>query len=140
MKKMLVLTVLVLICVMLFAGCLIRTGNDDGKTAVPMKNAGGVDTIPDVVNVTKGTNFEFSLEGNPTTGYTWQVYVDDEEILEYLGEDYVVDDPNADGSGGVSTLKFKALEKGETKVTLEYAQDWEGGDLGEEKEITVVVE
>ena len=146
-KLMLISLVPAVIALILLSGCVMQTNNNEGrredssegKTETEMKSY-EEDTIPDTVKVTKGSMFEISLEANPTTGYTWQVYFEDEEVLEFAGSDHEVDNPDVDGSGGVTTLIFKALEKGETRVTLEYAQNWEGGDTDKTREITVVVE
>ena len=61
------------------------------------------------------------------------------DVCSSLGEEEP-EDSEATGSGGIATLTFGALKKGETKLTLEYAQDWEGGEVDKTKEITVVVE
>ena len=44
------------------------------------------------------------------------------------------------GAGGIELFRFKALEAGETEITLTYEQPWEGGGMGETKVFTVVIE
>lgn len=141
MKRKLVLaTLVIVVCMTIFTGCVIKTGNTDGNTAIEMSGSGDIDSLPGTLNATKGSTFGFKLEANPTTGYTWQVYIEDEEIVKLAGNEYDPDDAQADGSGGLTTLTFKALEKGETKVKIEYARDWEGGEVDKTKEITIIVE
>lgn len=140
MKKTIIGALIIVVVLLALTGCVIQTGNTDGKTAIQMSGSGGVESIPDTLNATKGSTFEFKLEANSTTGYTWQVYIDDEEIVELTGDEYECDDPEVTGSGGITTLTFKALKEGETTVTLEYARDWEGGEVDKSKEIKVVVE
>ena len=140
MKKTIMIIVLVLVCVLCLSGCEIQLGGG-GKTAIQMSGeTGDVEGLPDTVTAPVGSTFAFSLEGNATTGYTWQVMIEDEEIVELKSNEYVPEDSEVTGSGGIATLTFGALKKGETKLTLEYAQDWEGGEVDKTKEITVVVE
>lgn len=140
MKKTILLALIIAVVLMVLTGCLIQTGNSDGKTAILMSGSGGVESIPSKLNATQGSTFEFKLEANPTTGHTWQVNIEDEEIVVLTSNEYICNDPEADGTGGTTTLKFKALKKGETTITLGYARDWEDGDVDKHKEIKVVVE
>ena len=75
------------------------------------------------LQVAPGETFEIALESNPTTGYTWQAEYD-EKCLELVGQAF---EPSSDliGAGGIETLVFKAVEDGETKVTLVYQRPWE---------------
>lgn len=140
MKKSIISIVLVLACVLVFAGCQIQFGGS-GKTAIQMNGeTGDVDALPDTITAPKGSTFSFSLEGNATTGYTWQAKIEDEEIVALVSNEYASEDSNMAGSGGIATLTFKALKKGETKLILEYARDWEGGEVDKTKEVIVVVE
>ena len=121
MKKAILILVVILVCAFVFAGCQIQLGGG-GKTAIEMSSdAGDVDSLPDTLAASKGSTFAFSLEGNDTTGYTWQVMIEDEEIVELKSSEYVPEDLDAQESGGITTLTFRALAKGETKLTLTYA-------------------
>ncbi len=140
MKKTILIIAIILACVFVFAGCQIQLGGG-GKTAIQMSSeTGDVDDLPDTLTASKGSTFAFSLEGNATTGYSWQVVIEDEEIVELKSNEYEPEDSDVTGSGGIATLTFGALKKGETKLTLVYAQDWEGGETDKTKEILVVVE
>ena len=140
MKKLLIAMILMIMSVVLvFSGCVIQLGEDSG-TAVQMNNSGDVDSLPGTITVTKGSNFAFSLEGNMTTGFSWQVYIDDEEIVKLVSNVYEPEDSDLEGSGGVSVITLEALRKGETMITLEYAQNWDGGEVDKTREIEIVVE
>jgi len=140
MKKTILIIVILLVCAFVFAGCQIQL-NGGGKTAMQMSSdTGDVESLPDTLTASKGSTFAFSLEGNATTGFTWQVTIEDEEIVELKSNEYVPEDSDKVGSGGIATLTFAALKKGETKLTLVYAQDWEGGETDKTKEILVVIE
>ena len=140
MKKTVMIIAFVMVCLLCFAGCQIQLGGD-GKTAIQMSgDTGDVDSLPNTVTAPKGSTFAFSLEGNAEKGYTWLVMIEDEEIVELKSNEYVPDDSDENGNGGIATLTFKALKKGETKLTLTCVQDGEGGEVDKTKEVTVIVE
>ncbi len=142
MKKTFIFMILIaLLSMIVFSGCVIQT-DKGSNTAIQMNGSGSIETLPSTLTVTKGSTFGYSLDANMTTGYSWQVYIEDESIVELVDNVYEPDetDEEAAGSGGVATITLKALKKGETTITLEYAQDWEGGETGKSKDITIVVE
>ena len=65
------------------------------------------------------------LDGNPTTGYTWNYEIEDEALIEvdeeisYLGKDDVV--------GAPSKFKYTihSLKTGSTRIKFEYKRPWE---------------
>lgn len=62
------------------------------------------------------------LDSNPTTGYYWQVELSGSDAVELVSEDYVAD-PAPEGlvgSGGHQVFVFRALEKGNAKVSFSY--------------------
>jgi inhibitor of cysteine peptidase len=66
-----------------------------------------------------------SLEGNPTTGYTWEVAELDEGVLKQVGETEFEAESDAVGSGGVQTLRFETVNSGQTDLELVYHRSWE---------------
>lgn len=68
---------------------------------------------------------EICLDGNPTTGYQWEIGAYNPLILECVaGPEYVAE---ASGSGAVGTggryyTRYKATAAGETAVTMFYRQ------------------
>ena len=71
-----------------------------------------------------------ALASNPTTGYTWEVTQTD-PIFDVTSE-YVPDEAgDAVGTGGTETFVLTPKEKGETTVTFEYSQHWDGGETGQ---------
>ena len=80
-----------------------------------------------------GVNEEFVivLESNPTTGYDWQES-HDENMLKLVGSEYKMGkeaEQGLVGAGGVDYFRFKALNKGETEVTMTYKRLWEEESL-----------
>jgi inhibitor of cysteine peptidase len=67
-----------------------------------------------------------SLEGNPTTGYTWEVAEMDEGVLRQVGEmEFEPQDTGDVGVGGVQILRFEAVNSGQTDLDLVYHRSWE---------------
>jgi inhibitor of cysteine peptidase len=78
-----------------------------------------------VVEVEVGEEVVVSLEGNATTGYSWQVTAVDSAVLALKGDPDYESSSNADGAGGTYTFHFDALAAGETEVVLQYFPTWE---------------
>ncbi len=79
------------------------------------------------VEVAQGTEVVVKLEGNPTTGYSWEVADADESVLTQVGE--VEHKPEAEipGSPGISTIRFAAIGLGATTLELVYRRPFEEG-------------
>jgi inhibitor of cysteine peptidase len=75
------------------------------------------------IRATVGETFAIALEGNPTTGYTWQAAIDP-EYLELVGETF---EPVGEGvgSGGQEVLRFRALAPGNSEIECEYRRPWD---------------
>lgn len=79
------------------------------------------------VTLQRGETLAVSLEGNPTTGYTWGITQVDASILESQGEAEYDSDSNLIGAGGVFTFKFTAVAAGTTNLELAYFRSFEQG-------------
>jgi inhibitor of cysteine peptidase len=77
------------------------------------------------VHVAQGHLLEIQLEGNPTTGYTWEAAPDSSSLLVQQGEPQFKADSSALGSGGLMTLRFKAEQKGTGVLKLIYHRTFE---------------
>lgn len=78
------------------------------------------------VEVAVGQQILVTLDGNPSTGYSWEVKDLDTSLLEQVGEaEFESRAPSLLGSGGTLTLTFKALQAGTTTLTLVYRRPWE---------------
>ncbi len=110
--------------------------------------AGGSDpvklTVSDAgktVHVKQGDTLEIALEGNPTTGYTWEVAPGSGELVALQGEPQFKPDSSALGSGGMMTLQFKAVSRGTAPLKLIYHRTFEPNVAPLNSfEITVAVE
>ncbi len=93
------------------------------------------------VHVKQGETLEIALEGNPTTGYTWEVAPGSGDVVALQGEPQFKADTSALGSGGVMTLQFKAVKQGTAPLKLIYHRTFEAGVAPLQSfEVTIVVE
>lgn len=70
---------------------------------------------------------EVMLEGNPTTGYTWEVTACDTTVLKPVGEGQFVADGSAPGSAGKVVTGFEAVGQGQTVLEMIYQRTFEKG-------------
>jgi inhibitor of cysteine peptidase len=60
------------------------------------------------------------LNGNPSTGYTWDVGFYVHPVIEPTGEPEYQSDSNLVGAGGTYTFRFLATGEGEAKLAMTY--------------------
>ncbi len=105
-----------LLCGLLFTGC-------------NSKQSGSENISEDSNNrrVKIGETFVIRLESNPTTGYSWSLAGFDANVVEKVSNVYEPKKTAANivGSGGNEIWTFKAIAKGETKLTFQYVRPWE---------------
>jgi len=78
------------------------------------------------VDVKVGEQIVIKLDGNPSTGYTWEAKDLDTSMFEQVGDTaFISSNPNLVGSGGTLTLTFKTLKAGTNTLTLVYHRPWE---------------
>ncbi len=72
---------------------------------------------------------EFSLEGNPTTGYTWEVISADTDALD-INSEYVQDnnDDGTVGAGGKYNFTVTGKKEGNTSLEIAYMRTFEGSN------------
>jgi inhibitor of cysteine peptidase len=74
----------------------------------------------------KGQTLVVTLEGNPTTGYSWEAAEPlDEQVLRQVGEAEFKAESDLVGAGGVQILRFEAVNAGQTTLKLVYHRPWE---------------
>ena len=88
-----------------------------------------------------GDTMEVVLDGNPTTGFSWETAAVDASVLKQLGEPGFEPYTNLIGSGGKFTFRFEAVASGQTLLRLIYHRPWET-EVPPEKtfKVTVVVQ
>jgi inhibitor of cysteine peptidase len=91
------------------------------------------------VELRRGQNLVVSLEGNPSTGYTWEAGAYDERILRQVGEPAFTPESEAIGAPGRQILRFEALGEGQTTLELVYHRPWEDTEPEDVFAVEVVV-
>ena len=80
------------------------------------------------VNAVAGQELVITLDGNPSTGYTWETKDLDASMFLQVGEtQFTSSDPKLVGSGGTQTLTIRMLKAGAATLTLVYHRPWETG-------------
>jgi inhibitor of cysteine peptidase len=80
------------------------------------------------IQVPSGKPFDVALEGNPTTGYDWQVgKIEGDTVMQVGKMDYVPKKhpQGMVGVGGTCVFHFKVVKPGKTKIKLKYLRSWE---------------
>lgn len=77
------------------------------------------------VKLSVGDILEVTLDGNPTTGYQWEVAQVDGSVLKKVGETEYATSEAGLGAGGKVTLRFEAASVGETTLNLVYHRPFE---------------
>lgn len=77
------------------------------------------------IELQKGQTLAISLEGNPSTGYTWAMVESEESILRQVGEIEFKAESDLVGAPGTQTLRFEAVESGQMELKLVYHRPWE---------------
>lgn len=80
------------------------------------------------VHVQAGDLLEILLEGNPATGYSWNVDQLDPAMLKQGQSDFIAASGGL-GSAGTVVLHFEAVAVGTTVLTLHYKRPFEKGML-----------
>ena len=131
MKKIIPFICLLVTFATLLISCTGCT-NPETTTTPPVATKPPIKQYTDssaTIGVTIGEQFEIDLEGNPTTGYTWQgneVY--DKTMLDLFKKEYLPSRPQMIGSGGAQLYLFKALKAGDTQIKMTYKRSWETTD------------
>jgi inhibitor of cysteine peptidase len=117
-KFSLIALLTLLVALTLAAGC--RPQQQEVKASI--------DDAGREMQLKKGQTLVVTLEGNPTTGYSWEVAEPlDEQVLRQAGEAEFKQESEALGAGGVQILRFEAVNAGQITLKLVYHRPWEEG-------------
>jgi predicted secreted protein len=105
-------------------GLLVLVGCGSDTTAEPLQK-GSADN-GQVVTLSQGQELQVSLEGNPTTGFTWEAQ-GLPAILEQKGDPEYARGGTAVGAGGVYTFTFTGTQAGDGQLTMIYHRTFESG-------------
>lgn len=127
-------------CLLLFAVTLAVWGAEAKPQMVrldPTKASPGAKII-----LKPGQMLELSLQSNPTTGYDWQMFLPETEVLIRKSGEYRPDSRSQGlcGAGGTALFRFEAKKSGRTTLIGCYFRCWEPLDLRRDTAFTVSVE
>ena len=78
------------------------------------------------INVTTGRFLVIRLEGNPTTGYTWEVTEPlDELVLQQVGDIVSVPESDLMGAPSKQIATFEVVGAGDATINMVYHRPWE---------------
>lgn len=135
------------------AGTVAACANNPGASTEVVVTAAD---SGDRVKVPESGIIELRLGSNPSTGYGWEITEIDRDKLEQIGAPRFEDRSHgsdsrsgADKKSGetglvgapkVEVWRFKALQKSESKLALEYKRPWETDEPAAETfEVTVLI-
>jgi predicted secreted protein len=92
--------------------------------------------------VKPGREFSLTLAVNPSTGYGWTVAGPlEQSVVKQIRTEYRHPSAKAPGAGGAEILRFKAVGKGKTVISLSYARPWEqGGEPARRVAFVIIVQ
>ena len=79
-------------------------------------------------------DFTITLCSNASTGFQWseQADISNQDLIDQISHGFQgppeEDQPPPPGAAGNEIWAFRALNEGNSSISLEYSQDWEGGD------------
>ena len=89
--------------------------------------------ISRTAEVSVGGTLEIALCSNPSTGFQWSelARIGDQGLVRQTSHKPVAPENGAaPGAPGREEWTFKALNKGETTISLDYSRPWNGGEKG----------
>jgi inhibitor of cysteine peptidase len=99
---------------------LVACGRDDDDSGAIYRQPG------ESITAGVGQRFAVELDGNPTTGYSWQLTADPGAQVRLLDEGFAPSGGQI-GSGGVQRFTFEAIATGSTTLAFGYVRPWETG-------------
>lgn len=126
------LSITILLLIFLLTAC---NSNLARVVTVSEKDAGKT------IELKTGQTLVVSLEGNPSTGYTWETENKDLKTLELTGlPEFKAAKSGVAGSPGIITRRFQVVAAGQEPLKLVYHRSWETGvEPAKTFELTVLV-
>lgn len=73
--------------------------------------------------VTDGKSLVINLDSNPTTGYSWNFEISDENVICFVKSEYT-ETGSGMGAGGRDSFRFVGLSEGKAEISFTYSQQW----------------
>jgi inhibitor of cysteine peptidase len=110
--------------------------SDDGPKVVTLQ----ADDTGKTIKLSSEDTLDVVLEGNPSTGYTWEIEESENPKLTLMGEPHFEAGAQIPGAGGVFTFKFEVAESGTGDLRLIYHRTWETEPPARTFEVTVEID
>lgn len=85
-------------------------------------------------------NYVIELVGNPSTGYTWEYEVSEENVIKLVSDKFVSENKNLTGAPGTYKYEFKGLKPGSVTLTFKYYRSWLPDEIETEKVYYLMVD
>ncbi len=110
----------ILFLVVLLSACSAQASAQTGPRHLTQKDAGKT------VSLQAGDNLVIELEGNPSTGYSWETASQNLKTLKQAGEPEIkAADQKLIGAPQMILLHFTATNAGQETLKLVYHRSWE---------------
>jgi inhibitor of cysteine peptidase len=109
------------------AARLVTTSYQTTTPAPQNANTPATETLPlQELHAKSGEDITITLEGNRTTGYSWQLATKlDSKLLKKVSETFTPKNPGTPGSGENNLFIFHCQAKGSATLTFHYSRPWE---------------
>ena len=127
MRTKIITASVLLSVVMLLGGCAIASSA--AKVEISCDQFQENHHSMNQIDLGVGDTVTIDLCSNPTTGFQWKENpgISNASVLEQTSHEFVPLGTDVPGQAGREVWVFKTLKKGESTVSFEYSQPWDGG-------------
>jgi predicted secreted protein len=99
------------------------------------------ENIDTTIRAAEGSSFNIQLRANRTAGYHWKwINRDEVTIADTTGLEFIIDNPDLEGSPGTEVWTFKGKIKGEETLSFVYQGPGDTGNEGDKnKNISLII-
>ena len=127
MKLKIFLIFTIVTTVLLLSSCIVTSSLTNVEISCDEFTESPLSIMRNEFQVEIGDKITVKLCSNPTTGFQWDYEMTVENVLQEEDHDFEEPEGDVPGAAGIEVWTFEAVEKGTTKVQMEYSQPWEGG-------------
>jgi predicted secreted protein len=115
--------------------------NDSGQKITDQSIQYKINVLPETIEVRAENLVKIELKENRSTGYSWHLEIENNNIAKVHHDNYIEPESNYDkaGESGIHYWYIKGCILGETKLTFKYYRDWDQQNIEEIKEYNIKV-
>ncbi len=127
MKILIIVIIILIIWALLLTSCSALRVQKNQKAPQPkeVQITEKGNSCGSTVGLNVGDTLNLVLDGNPSTGYTWEVGFYTNTVVEPLGEAEYQSQSNLVGADGTYTFRFRAIGEGQTQLKMVYHRPFE---------------